>query len=750
MKQKSPHRDIPLGDAAARIPVPPRDETFIPELLAAMSADDEVRAGAGAPNKQSAVRRPSRLRRLLATDHRGSVLAAAVLVVAVLLVLTLTGVPGMRGTQPPPATAADRLVAAIDAGLAKVETLRGVIVFDPPYSSETLSPAWASFAATSDGDRLADIHYKPDWAKARSDYRVQRAALRKQKGSLSPTAYKRELKDLESQTAVHTRTVFVAASADHRSSLVFFFSNPLTRQLARVKYIDWPGDSGLEGIPKGGDAQRVWELATQLRSVLGSGSDITVTDTTYAGRAAMRVLVPASGGPAAWVAIIDKQYGITLAVRPAASGPSSVTDRNLMAFHIEGLRINRPLPPDTFTAKPDYRPGQPGHVRVKGAPQVQVLDFSKGLPPVHYSSPSELDRGAGGPDLVPTTVPAGFRLAEVARQTAPWQSLRLTYRRGMNMFVVGSGSRYANTVESGSGSDVASPAPGIAAFDRRTWPQLTGGDQFTRIQGGALDGAAAVLFAGVGAPASLEAWTDTREVAVSGDLSRPELLSIASSMRPLKGGWDRSMSGLIALIGVIVALAAVGVTAAVWLVVRRRPHTLSDRPTLTVLWWPLVGAALVVVGAALDWHALLHNGPRYSIKGLSEPLGRWVVALALVAVVCAAWRQLASRWRGPVRLKFLAVLFATAALAGCVLALVYLPLEARFQVYPSITQTQGGDPTAESWLQRIVSSQFSPSATTGLYISIFGALFLFVGVIMQRKRHASAKGAISTDAQPGQ
>jgi hypothetical protein len=40
---------------------------------------------------------------------------------------------------------------------------------------------------------------------------------------------------------------------------------------------------------------------------------------------------------------------------------------------------------------------------------------------------------------------------------------------------------------------------------------------------------------------------------------------------------------------------------------------------------------------------------------------------------------------------------------------------------------------------RIVSSQFSPSAATGLYISIVGALFLLVGVVMMRKPGPVAK-----------
>ena len=61
---------------------------------------------------------------------------------------------------------------------------------------------------------------------------------------------------------------------------------------------------------------------------------------------------------------------------------------------------------------------------------------------------------------------------------------------------------------------------------------------------------------------------------------------------------------------------------------------------------------------------------------------------------------------------------------------------ARFTVQPA---GGTGDITRESWLLRIVSSQYSPSATIGLYMSIAGALFLLVGVVMLR--HSAAKPA---------
>jgi hypothetical protein len=103
-----------------------------------------------------------------------------------------------------------------------------------------------------------------------------------------------------------------------------------------------------------------------------------------------------------------------------------------------------------------------------------------------------------------------------------------------------------------------------------------------------------------------------------------------------------------------------------------------------------------------------------------------------------SWRQLTRKWHGPLGPKFLAILLAAAALAEGLLALVYLPLEARFTVANSAGYTITAA-APESWLTRIFSCQFSPSATTGLFVSILGALLLVVGVVMMRGARPDAR-----------
>jgi hypothetical protein len=316
-------------------------------------------------------------------------------------------------------------------------------------------------------------------------------------------------------------------------------------------------------------------------------------------------------------------------------------------------------------------------------------------------------------------VPAGYRLAEMTRQGGDQRDpLLLVYRRGISEFVVGSGFSDSGEVYSESGP---SPASGLTAFDRDTWPQVMGND-FARIHGGALDGAPAAFFFG------LYSWTGSRQVAIGGDLTRAELLMVAGSLRPLKSGvWNRPAVDIASLIAVLVALVAVGVTLMAWFWVRHRREW-ADGPRLWTLRWPLVGLALVIIGAGLDWHGLLHNATGYGVRGWNEPLGRWVVALAVITVVGAAWRQLVTKWRGPIGPKLLAAILAVATLAGSVFALVYLPLEARFTLH-----NWGDSELDPHWLSRIFNSQASPSPTIGLYISIVGALVLLVGVIRMKR-----------------
>ena len=555
------------------------------------------------------------------------------------------------------------------------------------------------------------------------------ASLRKARGGYTPAQYKSQMAGVHQMTAVNTRSVWVITGGEHTASLAYFLADPVTRALARARYYDLGWDLGLGPNAQAGETERVWALATQLRSVLSADAGVAVSETTYQGRPAWRVAVAPSKGVPGWYAVVDKEYGITLAVQ----SPSKAST-GLIAFHVTDLSVNGPLPAGTFAIRPSYETARRMAARRGGTLVVKKMELTVGSPKVRYYPATASGLAESGAELVPAAVPHGYRLFEIARHTRATPPV-LVYRRGMSSFVVESGPRTPGNLGLAPG---VAPSRGIAAFDRTTWPQLEqqliyGYDEFARIHGGALSGAPAMLAAGVGAQASLYAWTDLREASVHGDLTRAELLTVAGSLRPLREGFrTTSQASLPATIVRMLALLAAAATVVAYFLARRRARP-DAAPSLGVLAWPLIGLALVTVGAFMTWHALLHNGPAFHVSGWNEPLGRVVAALAIAAVCAAVWWLLARR-PGRIWLKRLAQVLAAFALAGAALALVYLPPTARFLVSPTVTNAQSGNVADESLLLRIADSQFSPSASTGVYVTILGALVLLVGVLMMKAR----------------
>ena len=665
---------------------------------------------------------------------------ALVAIVVVAVSLVCAGVLTLRPIAAPPASAA---TTPIDAGLARVSSVRGILVLDPPYSNTSRygRMAWTSFAATSAGDRKADIHYSVDWAAAGRAYLAGFADLRSHKASYRAADYARQLADLRTQFAAPTRTLWVQDASERTATWVFYTSDPITRRPIRARYISLPFSAGGPPTPDRTESWRVWELAPELRAEMAERRGIAITDTVVRGRPAYRVAVPAGSGGAPWNALVDKETGLTVAVTAAAEEEGAVRS----PFHVTRLHVNEPLPPGTFAVRPDYRvlPHPPGR------PAVVTTDLAAD---VHeeWLSPSELSAAMPASQFVPSWVPPGFELSLIRRATSRSDppGLLLVYRRGMNQLTSWSGPRQGNGA---SGDNGAATSGRIAAFDRATWPPLGGYlaeiDTIETVSGGALGGAPAATMVGIGAPAELQAWTTQDEAVVGGDLSRAELLSVAGSLEPSRpAAWHQPTAGLFSWIAVVVAAVAAAATAWAW--VRARRAAVSPvRPSLSLLTWPLAGLVVTAAGACFQWHALLHNGPAWGMRGWAEPLGRWVIAAALAAVVCAAWVQLGAGARRGRAARTGALVLSAAALAGAVFALVYLPAVARFVVYPG----DGSNPGDEAWLTRIVSSRYSPSATVGLYVSIAGALLLFVGVLLLRRRAADepVAGARAEPAPPG-
>ena len=129
------------------------------------------------------------------------------------------------------------------------------------------------------------------------------------------------------------------------------------------------------------------------------------------------------------------------------------------------------------------------------------------------------------------------------------------------------------------------------------------------------------------------------------------------------------------------------------------------------------------------------------MRGWDEPLGRWVLAAALVAVDCAALgtageeRAPAGGW--PDRR-------ALSLARGARRQRVRARLPPGRRALHRVPGRRARDHERSSWLLRVAGSQFSPSATVGLYISIVGALLLFVGVLFLRRRMARLRKEATT------
>ena len=658
------------------------------------------------------------------------VLAVAVITCLAILAVAATMSPASSSSPTSTTPVSPAAAPALDAGIARIDSVSGVLVLDAPSTnpSSYTHQALTVFAATSAGDRKADVRYAVDWDRAAAAYRKDLRRLWAQKTELAPGDYAGRLKELKAQYAVPTRSVWVQDSSTHTATWAMFSADPLTRRLVRAKYIKMPYSTGLPPTPDHTDSWRVWELATQLQAALEAGQGIQVSDEVRDGVPVYRVDVPASGGYPAWSTFVDRATGLALSVAREAPGGS---DRDVSSpYHVRDLRLNQPLSPDAFTISPDYR----GMSHIRNGPEIKTLDLAGDEVTERWLPPDQLSSVAPASQLVPAVVPRGFTLSRLrvigAENTVKW--VALIYTRGLSMIYFWSGGRVPEYVVSDDGDHLGRPDR-VPAFDRRAWPSLGGYshgmDATARVSGGALAGDPAALAGAPGETTLVEAWNSRDEATLSGDATRAQLLDMAGSLRPLRlGAWHRPMTGLLALVALLIA--ATFMLGTVWVWARAYGTSPAEsRPRFSALVWPLVGAVVLVAGACLDWHAL-HTGLAWGIRGWSEPLGRWVVAAALAGVACAAWVQLAHTRRRRQAARTAALFFSGAALAGAAFALAYLPAIARFTVDPGT----GQGVTQESWLLRIFGSSFSPSAAAGLYVSIVGALLLFVGVLLLRRR----------------
>ena len=161
MTKRDEHRDVPLGEAIAHVPVPPREATFMSDLLAAMAAVDETLASDGGDSVDEAridVRGPAPEELFAAAGGAGyrsrpgraarwlAAVAAVVAVAAALAVTVYLGRHMVRELQQPPTASAAEVVAQVRRTLATFDTVSATLVTSsaPVIGPTSFEPGWTS------------------------------------------------------------------------------------------------------------------------------------------------------------------------------------------------------------------------------------------------------------------------------------------------------------------------------------------------------------------------------------------------------------------------------------------------------------------------------------------------------------------------------------------------------------------------------------------------------------------------------
>lgn len=700
-------RDPGLGDMLERSVGLPEPEADLRERLEpTLSEVDRQRA-------DDARQREGRGMRL----RRPTLFAAAgfAALIALVLVLNLTGLPGVRQATPPPAAAA-KLVAVIDAGLTRVETLQGAFVFDAPLSASGSKIASVDFASASDGNRAFDAHYVPDYKALRKGW------LSANKGSAPPGAKRDEMMmyaaKVRQRVVVDGRTGFMQSKA--------WSIDPVTRKLVGLRYRYYRGLVVVGGrvLISPRDVQQIWLLSSRLRSALAEQQpNVTLSDAFYRGRPAYRAVIYSNDRKSAYVALVDKEYGITLRLS-SVLGSHGSEDLELTPFHIEDLRVNEPIDPATFVMKPDFRYAPDGFSKrwATDTPRKYGIDLGERAFPV-----SELPKHTSSWTLMPTWIPKGYSL-QLAVAWPDFSWMWLTYRQGMSDITVAAAGKSATGARGAKTPDLTGFVFSATRDGLDTWPAI--GFGVSVMPAGAMAGwpAGHGDFSYPGLTS-----VSTATFAISGNVPVDTLERMAESARQVKPG-PYLPEGRYSWQPWVALAVAVAFTAAALLLVIRRRRLLADLGARLPLWksvrLPLIGLALVVAGASLSWHRMYGIGNDFSVLGWGDPVAVVTVALALLALVAAIW-LLTAPARPPVGPRFLTTLLGLLTVAGVILSVVYLPVKARF-----VTGLFGDGIawTGVSSLGTYLRGEACPAPGPGIYLALIGACLIVVGGIRLKAR----------------
>lgn len=636
----------------------------------------------------------------------GGLTVAIATVAALTLVGGLVGLPGARRAAPATASAATRPAASLSAGLAQVQTLQGVFVPDGQSSGELTVVDRVIFAVSSNGDSSFDVRYRPDYQAQRKAWR---AALK-----ADPHATVADSQALQSAGAVTRRVVVANATTGLQQSKTWVV-NPITGTVIGVRYRYYRLFS-TSTLTAPRDVPYVWLLSHVLDTALAAGQPrVTVQSAVYRGRPAESATVFNGSAKPAYQALIDPQYGLAEKVT-SLQGSRDLPTYPLVPYHLEDLQVNGPIAQSRFDVKPDYRyaPQGFGPPKPTDTPDKYGIDFDERAVPI-----ADLSRFTSSWTLLPTWLPRGYRLASATRMIGQ-QQLSLIYRLGMDALTVGTSGRNGSWVAAdgelrhGFIFKDASSEPKRGWYG---WPSI--GHTVAVLRGGAMAGWPA------GSDASPEPgrnFVATAAFGVSGTAPVATLRRIAESLRQAKPGPHLPGPGYDWWPW---PAAALGV-AALMLAWRRRRASGDQAPSLRRVRLALIGVAAVAVSALLSWHRLYGAGDAFSVRGWQEPLAVLTVAVALFAGAVALGAPMAPA-RPRISPRFLTILLGLVTLAGTLLAVVYLPVKARFMTdqFATVRWTS---------IHSLLHGTGTPLPGPGLIFAIAGAVLIVVGGFAMRTR----------------
>jgi hypothetical protein len=674
-------------------------------------------------------RRPGRTRHAAATSrttHAGPIVAA---LLAFVVFAGLCATPGTRGAGLATARAAGAPVASLSAGLARLQTVQGVFIPDGKADDPGHVIDRVFFAASANGDRSVDIRYRPDY---RAQQELWLATLK-----ADPHAATDDPSRLQADGALTRELVVVDGMTELQQSETWIV-DPFTRKVIGLRYRYYQGlpSDFLVSAPR--DLQYVWVLSNVLDQTLGDGSSrASVQTVVRGGRPLARAVVSNGAGKPVYEALIDRRYGVTEQVSSLQKS-QDLGATWLAPFHLDHLVVDRPISPRVFAMQPDYRFAPDGYSRRKPTDAPAKYGVDLGETPVPLA---DLARFTSSWTLLPTWLPPGFRLA-AADRSSDGLHLRVTYRRGFEDIMVGTSGRAESWITDGGIDD------GLyyqAWQSNATTERIDGWTSIGRSVRPLRSGAMAGWPAGSGA--SFEpgrSFVGTVAFGVSGTMPVPTLLRVADSLHQARPGPHLPASRYDWLPW-LALVAAATLCIVTFVRARRRdgprPALVPNRTRL-----PLVGVAAVVVGASLSWHRLYGAGDRFSVTGWRDPLAVLIVAMALFAGAAAlrvtpparrstaptdnaippsAAAPTATPSRPRITPKFATVLLGLVTLTGALLAVVYLPLKARFETYPLATVPSRG-------LGSLLGHFVIPLPGPGLLLAIAGAALIFVGGLALR------------------